>query len=188
MQLKLQLQTTKKGDLSVDEYIMKMRGFADLLAAAGKTISDDDLALQILAGFGTEYVAYNRSGTDGGYGNRGGFGYGFRGGRGGRFNNKDTRPICQLCGKPGHVALKCYKRFDVHFTGISSSSPQAYFTDFSNNDYPQEGYGYYNENDAGYGYHNENDARWVVDSGATNHITHDLANLQVSTPYTGIEK
>lgn len=57
MQLKLQLQTTKKGDSSVDDYIMKMRGFADLLAAAGKTISDDDLALQILAGFGMEYDA-----------------------------------------------------------------------------------------------------------------------------------
>lgn len=36
---------------------MKMRGIADLLAAAGQHISDDDLALQILAGFGMEYDA-----------------------------------------------------------------------------------------------------------------------------------
>lgn len=52
MQLKLQLQTTKKVNLSIDDYIMKMRGLADSLAAASHTISDDDLALQILAGFG----------------------------------------------------------------------------------------------------------------------------------------
>lgn len=57
MQLKLQLQTTKKTDLSVDDYIMKMRGFADALIAAGHNISDDDLALQILVGLGMEYDA-----------------------------------------------------------------------------------------------------------------------------------
>lgn len=45
MQLKLQLQTQKKGDMNVDDYIQKMRGIADLLAVAGHNITDDDLAL-----------------------------------------------------------------------------------------------------------------------------------------------
>lgn len=51
MQLQLHLQTTKKCDLSVDDYFLKMRGFADQLAAAGKNISDEDLILMILGGF-----------------------------------------------------------------------------------------------------------------------------------------
>lgn len=55
LQLKLQLQTTKKGDLSVDDYFLKMRSYADLLAAAGYPVSNDDLALQILNGFDLEY-------------------------------------------------------------------------------------------------------------------------------------
>lgn len=57
LQLKLQLQTTKKGDLSVDDYFMKMRSYAYLLAAAGSPVSNDDLALQIQNGFGLEYDA-----------------------------------------------------------------------------------------------------------------------------------
>lgn len=55
MQLKLQLQTKKKGDLSVDDFILKMRGYADMLATARTVISDDDLVLQILASFCAEY-------------------------------------------------------------------------------------------------------------------------------------
>lgn len=57
MQLQLQLQTQKKGDLSVDEYVLKMRNLADQLAAAGKPINDDDLINHILAGFGVEFDA-----------------------------------------------------------------------------------------------------------------------------------
>lgn len=221
MQLKLQLQTQKKGDLTVDDYVLKMRGIADLLAAAGKTIPDDDLALQILAGFGFEYdavvanftnrpdslnlqevhfalqahkirlqsqqsvpfpsahLAYNRGGTITG-GQSGGPPRGnsmFRG-RGGRFPTRD-RFICQLCGKPGHLALKCFKRFDVHYTGISAPSPpQAFFTDMTNYESSQD--------DLSYG--QDYDASWYVDSGATTHITNDPANLQVSCPYQGTDQ
>ena len=28
-----------------------------------------------------------------------------------------NRPVCQLCGRNGHVALKCYHRFDLSFQG-----------------------------------------------------------------------
>ncbi|KAK6128498.1 hypothetical protein DH2020_037756 [Rehmannia glutinosa] len=40
-----------------------------------------------------------------------------RGGRNFGFRNNSNRPKCQLCWKTGHVALKCYKRFDISFTG-----------------------------------------------------------------------
>lgn len=45
--------------------------------------------------------------------------------------------MCQLCGKNGHIALKFFKRFDVHFTGIDNTSnnvsapPVVYIADVS---------------------------------------------------------
>lgn len=45
-----------------------------------------------------------------------------------RFQNKN-KIICQLCGKANHVAIKCFKRFDVNFHGleppVATQSPQA---------------------------------------------------------------
>lgn len=35
-----------------------------------------------------------------------------------RFGNK-SRVICQLCGKPGHVVLQCYHKFDITYMGHS---------------------------------------------------------------------
>lgn len=32
-------------------------------------------------------------------------------------NFVNPRVICQVCGKVGHVALKCYHRFDITFLG-----------------------------------------------------------------------
>lgn len=40
LQLRFLLQTTKKGSLSVEEFILKMRGFADDLNSVGQYISD----------------------------------------------------------------------------------------------------------------------------------------------------
>lgn len=45
----------------------------------------------------------------------------FRGrGRGGRGN----KPICQVCGKAGHIAVKCYHRFDMSFQGGETRNTQ----------------------------------------------------------------
>ena len=44
---------------------------------------------------------------------RGRTGYGRGNGNGRRVN----RPICQLCGRTGHTAPKCYHRFDISFNG-----------------------------------------------------------------------
>ncbi|KAH6800658.1 hypothetical protein C2S52_001122 [Perilla frutescens var. hirtella] len=57
MQLRFQLQTTRKDNMSVDDYFLKMRNFADLLAGVGYPIANDELILYILAGFGPEYEA-----------------------------------------------------------------------------------------------------------------------------------
>ena len=40
MQLRLELQSTKKGSLSMIDYIMKVKGAADNLAAIGEPVSE----------------------------------------------------------------------------------------------------------------------------------------------------
>uniref|UniRef100_A0A803NKH8 GAG-pre-integrase domain-containing protein n=1 Tax=Cannabis sativa TaxID=3483 RepID=A0A803NKH8_CANSA len=57
LQLRNLLQTTKKGSLSIEEYILKMKQHADQLATIGQPIHDEDLVLYILGGLGTEYEA-----------------------------------------------------------------------------------------------------------------------------------
>ena len=68
--------------------------------------------------------------------------------------------MCQLCDKPGHSAKTCRSR------GQPSSRPQANYAD----------------GDSTYGNNN-----WVLDSGATHHITSDLQNLSIHSDYVGNE-
>jgi hypothetical protein len=74
-------------------------------------------------------------------------------------------PFCQVCNKPGHTALTCHHRFDYSFQQDNSSNMQA----FATSTYPTPP-----------------DATWFPDTGATNHVTADLANLNIqSDSYTG---
>jgi hypothetical protein len=57
-----------------------------------------------------------------GNGNNRGRGNGRGRSNGGRQGGNGERVTCQLCGKDGHTVLKCYKRFDVSFTGISEKT------------------------------------------------------------------
>lgn len=50
MQLRFQLQTLKKGSLSMADYIQKCMSIADNLSMIGQPISDDNLSLYILGG------------------------------------------------------------------------------------------------------------------------------------------
>ena len=52
LQLRLFLQTTKKGGNSIEEYVLKMKTLVNSFIAAGQEISDDDLILYILGGLG----------------------------------------------------------------------------------------------------------------------------------------
>ncbi|XP_071678294.1 uncharacterized protein [Lolium perenne] len=106
----------------------------------------------------------NRGGRGGGFGR--GRGDGGRGGGagGGNYNNNanrsqqpfnangNPRPQCQLCGKYGHVAAKCWKRFNKEYMG--------------------------EEKVAGAVTHSYNiDPSWYIDTGATDHITSELDKL-----------
>ena len=43
------------------------------------------------------------------------------------YSYSSNRPVCQVCQKPGHVALQCYHRFDNTYTYESTPQMQALF-------------------------------------------------------------
>ncbi|RVW71084.1 Retrovirus-related Pol polyprotein from transposon RE1 [Vitis vinifera] len=55
MQLRLEFQTTRKGSLTMMEYILKLKSLADNLAAIGEPVTDRDQILQLLGGLGADY-------------------------------------------------------------------------------------------------------------------------------------
>ncbi|KAL6344904.1 hypothetical protein AAG906_006662 [Vitis piasezkii] len=55
LQLRFMLQSLKKGALSINDYVLKMRNIADMLSASGKPVPDEDLILYILGGLGPEF-------------------------------------------------------------------------------------------------------------------------------------
>ena len=106
---------------------------------------------------------------------------------------------CQVCGKQGHMALKCFYRFDQSFQSPLYQQQQGGSQMYSSSDNPsvnlaalqcQSGF---NNNQPGFN-HNSNqsnafsDPNWFPDSGATNHITSDLSHLAIGAPYQGSEK
>jgi len=80
-------------------------------------------------------------------------------------NNTENRIMCQICGKPGHPALKCWHRFNnsYQYEELPATLTAMRITDVTD--------------------HNGNE--WVGDSGATAHITSSHQNLQQSQPYGG---
>lgn len=72
-------------------------------------------------------------------------------------NPQGERPTCQICGRVGHTAIKCYNRFDNNF-----QVPQA-FSSLRVSD----------------------DKEWYPDSGATAHVTSSTSHLQGVHPYEG---
>ncbi|KAA8518196.1 hypothetical protein F0562_015670 [Nyssa sinensis] len=88
------------------------------------------------------------------------------------YNRSDTYTsstvVCQVCRKPGHSACKCYHRFDLIYQDPPRfQSKQALVA----------------ANNGGW----END--WHAGTGATHHITHDMANLNLkSDDYDGTDQ
>jgi hypothetical protein len=62
--------TTQKGNMSIFEYIAKMKSFADEMASAGKYLEEEELVSYILAGHDFDYDilaghGFSRKFTDG---------------------------------------------------------------------------------------------------------------------------
>ncbi|GER45603.1 hypothetical protein STAS_22554 [Striga asiatica] len=58
LDLRLQLQTLKKGSSSCQEFMKKMKSIADQLPSIGVPVSEQDLVLHVLTGLGAEYESF----------------------------------------------------------------------------------------------------------------------------------
>ncbi|PKU81836.1 Retrovirus-related Pol polyprotein from transposon TNT 1-94 [Dendrobium catenatum] len=77
--------------------------------------------------------------------------------------NSGQRPLCQICGKLGHTAVTCWHRCNLNYTSTKTSAPRANLVQTS----PDE------------------NQTWIMDSGATAHMTADSTALQNSMTYHG---
>jgi hypothetical protein len=73
-------------------------------------------------------------------------------------------PQCQLCGKLGHMAHKCWERYNPDFVGVEEKSVGAVTT-------------------SSYGVDTNWQSNWYIDSGATDHITGDLHKRPSATSH-----
>ena len=60
-QMRRQLSTLKKNDLTATAYFHKMKGFADAMAQVGSPISDDELIDYIVVSLGSQYESLQHS-------------------------------------------------------------------------------------------------------------------------------
>ena len=74
-----------------------------------------------------------------------------------------SRSPCQICGKSNHQALDCYHRMDYSYQGRHPPTQLATMVAQSNSLFAEE-----------------EEQPWYADSGANQHITADLENLNLS--------
>lgn len=107
-----------------------------------------------------------RGPSGGGGGNDGG---------GRRWHTADgNRPLCQLCNTLGHVAGRCFKRFNQDFLGIGNDA---------NNLQRQVSMATQGRTQAF-----NVDTSWYMDTGATDHLTGELDKLNMKEPYQGNDR
>ena len=206
MQIRLQLSTIKKNDLSIADYFNKVKNLADTLSAIGHHLQEEEIISYMPAGLDSEYDALvmsvstrtdvisltdlyahmlsyemckehqnsishitgfsannvTRNGREGRYAPRG------RGqGRGKQTsantsNQVTNQPVCQVCGKIGHIVLQCFHRFDHSYQAVDNhvvvlARTSSYVVD----------------------------PNWYTDTDATDHITSDLDRLSIQEKYNG---
>lgn len=101
----------------------------------------------------------------------------------GKWNN-NNRPRCQICEKLEHTAAKCYFRLNLNYVLGQNSNNQrnqslsANVTQVQYNLSNQSDNKDYHQTEAAKPKH-IHDEDWYPDSGATNHITNNLSNLNL---------
>ncbi|KAL6342721.1 hypothetical protein AAG906_013127 [Vitis piasezkii] len=97
------------------------------------------------------------------------------------------KPQCQLCNKFGHTVHRCFYRYDPNFHGnmpangptpgvLGSGARNGASGSISNQDYSEMEAMVATPEDL-------QNCCWFPDSGATNHVTHDLGNLNSGAEY-----
>ncbi|PKU69337.1 Retrovirus-related Pol polyprotein from transposon TNT 1-94 [Dendrobium catenatum] len=74
-----------------------------------------------------------------------------------------ARPTCQICGKIGHIALNCWHRHNPKYAPTDNRQPRALFANPSA----------------------QVSQDWILDSGASTHLTPDVNHLCYPTAYHG---
>ncbi|RVX22902.1 Retrovirus-related Pol polyprotein from transposon RE1 [Vitis vinifera] len=208
MQLRLELQSTKKGSMSMIDYIMKIKGAADNLAAIGEPVSEQDQVMNLLGGLGSDYNAVVTA-----------------------INIRDDKISLEAI----HSMLLAFEHRLEQQSSIeqmsanyaSSSNNRGGGRKFNggrgqgyspnNNNYTYRGRGRGGRNGQGgrqnsspsekpqcqlcgkFGhtaqicYHRfdisfQGDESWYLDSGASHHLTQNLGNLTSTSPYTGTDR
>ncbi|KAK1607797.1 hypothetical protein QYE76_031470 [Lolium multiflorum] len=105
----------------------------------------------------------------------------------------DTR-VCQLCGRPGHLASKCHRRFQRSFLGIGNNGQgnerQAQLSDFGPPPAAPAAFAAAKGKETIQGSTPSYpiDPAWYMDTGATDHLTSELHKLTTHQPYYGHDK
>ena len=99
------------------------------------------------------------------------------GGGGRRWHTADgNRPLCQLCNTLGHVSARCFKRFDQDFLGIGNdqNNLQRQVSMVMHGKGKTQTYSV--------------ESPWIMDTGATDHLTGELDKLAMKEPYQGNDR
>ena len=205
MHLKERLSRFTKGSQSISEYLNGIKALSDELAIINSPVDDVDLVIHTLNGLGSDYrevtaslrTRENPIGFDDLHDLLSDFeNYLKRDAsvqetpliatantthKGKQFYNKtpkqyhnhtmprstssgfSKRVVCQFCDKPGHTAKVCYK---LHGYPPKNQPPTALHTRAM----PPGA------------------SDWILDSGASHHITNELDNMHFSQPYTGSDQ
>lgn len=205
MHLKERLTRFTKGVSPISEYLHSIKAIADELAIINSPLDDVDLVIHTLNGLGSEYreiatairTRENPVSFDDLYdllsdfenylnreenntsppiiatanaafkGKPNNFKRGTASGPSNPNSFRSASPanphkiICQYCDKPNHSAKVCYK---LHGYPKRPTGPMAHHARTASRPAPRD---------------------WIMDSGATHHITNALDNLHVTNPYYG---
>uniref|UniRef100_A0A803QF40 Retrotransposon Copia-like N-terminal domain-containing protein n=1 Tax=Cannabis sativa TaxID=3483 RepID=A0A803QF40_CANSA len=80
-----------------------------------------------------------------------------------------SKLVCQLCSRTGHVASRCYQRFNMDFPGVGATNVQHHSANITTAE-------------------TVSDDAWYPDSGATTHCTPNVSNFTQKQPYLGSDQ
>ncbi|PNX97010.1 hypothetical protein L195_g020228 [Trifolium pratense] len=207
MQLKERLTRFSKGSKSVTEYLHGIKSLSDELAVIDSPLDDIDLVIHTLNGLGPEFkeisaalrarenpigfeelhdllqdyeshlnrddVTAPVASAHAAYkGKPNSVKRGYPPNRSNYYSNTNKSPqsseilTCQYCDKSGHTAKVCYK-LHGYPAGYRNRRSAAHHARYAQ---PRS------------------DPNWILDSGATHHLTNALDDLNLSSPYQGSDK